>query len=268
MKRKIAHLVTATVCLLSFASSSHAVTNVFFNAAQTAAVVTTNMTSTTIRSGAYQFTYSVDGWWYPTISIGGGTPTGRFFSVVWPSGVQAQTITAGPSGLLTQQSSATITIKRVDGQSFDLKSFTGKILGNTAGAGAAFEIMPQLNGQDAFPDPLMYDATGYGGQSFSYAPNLTGYDTYQISLWMDFALTALTLVDASDPPVLQISLTSSNYINLSWSTNCAGYFLQQNFGLDAISWVDVTNSVRAVGTNNLASIPVTNGISFYRLITP
>ena len=167
--------------------------NVFFNPSQTANFVTTNMTSTTISSGGYFFTCSLDNWWYPTISLGPGTPTGRPTSVVWPNGMEAQTLTAGPSGSLTTQVPAT---KRMDGNPFDLQAFTGKILGNTAAAGASFEIMPQLNGQDAFDNPLLYDATGYAGNSFTYSPALTGYDTYIVSLWMDFALTGLTLVDA------------------------------------------------------------------------
>ena len=68
---------------------------------------------------------------------GGGPPTGRFFSILWPNGVQAQAITAGP--LLG--TGANITLKRADGKLFDLQAFTGKILMNTAGAGGAFEIM-------------------------------------------------------------------------------------------------------------------------------
>jgi hypothetical protein len=165
-------------------------TNVFFNASQTATVMGTNMTSTTISSLGYLFTYSVDGYWsaYP-----GGPPTGRFQSVFWPVGIDAQAITAGP----TIGAGANITLKRVDGKVFDFRSFTGKLLANTAGAGGAFEIMPQLNGQDAFADPLQFDATGYGGMTFSHTPALTGYDTYVIHLWVDYALTALTLVDTN-----------------------------------------------------------------------
>ena len=132
----------------------------------------------------------MDGYWsaYP-----GGPPTGRFQSVFWPDGIDAQAITAGP----TAGAGANITIKRVDGKLFDFRSFTGKLLANTAGAGGAFEIMPQLNGQDAFADPLQFDATGYAGMTFSHTPALTGYDTYVIHLWVDYALTALTLVDTN-----------------------------------------------------------------------
>jgi|SRR5436309_8706933 len=184
-------LLAACACLLG-APTTPAVTNVFFNASQTSTLVVSNMNAVTIRSGDYLFTYSADGYW----SAGGGTPTGRFFSVLWPAGVQAQAITAGP--LLG--TGANITLKRADGKLFDLQVFTGKILLNTAGAGGAFEIMPQLNGNDAFNNPLQYDCTGYAGASFSYTTALAGYDTYQVHMWGDFALTALTLID-TNPPV-------------------------------------------------------------------
>lgn len=189
--RRFSSLIALCAGLL-VAPATLAVTNVFFNASQTATLLVSNINAVTIQSGDYRFTYSADGYW----SSGGGTPTGRFFSVFWPDGVQAQAITAGP--LLG--TGANITLQRADGKPFDLRAFTGKILLNTAGAGGAFEIMPLLNGNDAFTDPLQYDCTGYAGQSFAYTPALTNYDTYKIHMWGDFALTALTLID-TNPPV-------------------------------------------------------------------
>jgi hypothetical protein len=183
-------LLVGCGCLLGVPAAT-AVTNVFFNSSQIATLVVSNITSVTIRSEGYQFTYSVDGYW---ASYPGGPPTGRFFSVFWPNGIQAQAVTAGPS-----PGKAVITIKREDGARFDLRSFTGKLLANTAATGAAFEIMPQLGGEDALPDPWMFDASGYYGQSFSHTVGLTNYEAYKIGLFVDFAITALTLTDASVP---------------------------------------------------------------------
>src|SRR5688572_9021875 len=101
-------------------SEARAGTNVFFSAAQTAVVVSSNINAVSIRSGDYLFTHTVDGYWSP---YQGGTPTGRFFSVFWPNGIQAQAITAGPSVGI----GANIIIKRVDGKRFDLRAFTGKL---------------------------------------------------------------------------------------------------------------------------------------------
>lgn len=206
MKTKIfiASLIAVTGVFVD-APAAMAATNVFFNASQTAAITASNITTVTLASGDYRFTYSRDG--YFTGGVGLTNPVGRFFSVFWPSGVQAQASTAGP----TVGTGANIILKRADGKPFDLQAFTGKILLNTAGAGGAFEIMPLLNGNDAFPDPLQYDCTGYGGQSFPYTTALVGYDTYNIHMWGDFALTALTLIDtnASTAVIVTNTVTAS-----------------------------------------------------------
>jgi hypothetical protein len=262
------HQIIATVvCIFICVPTVHAVTIVFFNASQSATVVATNMTSTTISSSGYRFTYSQDNWWSPT---GSGPPTGRFQSIFWPAGLNAQTQTAGPSGPLTTQIPATITIKRVDGLPFDLTTFTAKILGNTAGAGGAFEIMPLLNGNDGFANPLTLDCTGYSGATFTYnTPELTGFDTYNISMWMDYGLMSLTVVDASlPPPALQISPTSLNSVRLYWPTNSTGYTVQQNSNLGTTNWVNATNSVSIVDTKYQATITTTNGTRFFRLKHP
>ena len=188
-------------------------TNIYFNASQTMTVTASNMTAVTINSGGYLFTYSQDG--YFTGGVGFTNPVGRFFSVVWPNGVEAQAITTGSSA----GSGANITIKRADRKPFDLQSFTGTILLNTAAAGGAFEIMPQWNGNDAFANPLQYDCSGYAGMSFPYTTSLVGYDTYQIHMWGDFVLTALTLTDTN--PVVPVS-TTTNTIAASASPAGAG----------------------------------------------
>ncbi len=141
-------------------------TTAFFDASQGMTVEAPGATSDTLRTGDYLFTYSQDKWWYPTISIGPGVPTGRFRRMEWPEGLHAQAITAGPSGLLTYQESALVTIRRADGAVFDIVSFAGKLLGSTAGAGGAFEIMPKRDGNDGFADPLTLDATGNWPRNF------------------------------------------------------------------------------------------------------
>src|SRR5580765_6917979 len=116
--KRFSVLMTVCACLAG-APATQAATNVFFTGSQTSTLVVSNINAVTIQSGDYRFTYSADGYW----SSGGGTPTGRFFSIVWPNGVQAQAITSGP--LLGN--GANITLKRADGKRFDLLSFTGRI---------------------------------------------------------------------------------------------------------------------------------------------
>lgn len=247
-----------------------AATTVFFNASQIATHVASGDTSETVKCSGYVFTYSLDKYWYPGINIGPGTPTGRFQSVVWPSGLHAQAITAGPSGPVTTGGGATVTIKRADGTPFDLKTLTTKLLANTAGAGGAFEIMPQLNGNDAFPDPLALDATGYGGQTFTYAtPSLIGFDTYQINLYVDFALTGVTFEGAEIPqPTLTAERLPDDRLRLSWPSSFAEFVLESAPALPAPSWTSVTNAVAPLG--NLNSVVVGTGTTaqLYRLRGP
>ncbi len=257
VKNRLARLVLP---LLLAATPVRAITNLFSNPSQPATVVASNITSATLSSVGYQFTYTADGYWSPSP---GGDPTGRFFSVFWPAGVQAQAITAGP----TLGAGANITIQRVDGQPFGLRAFTGKLLANTAGAGGAFEIMPQLNGQDAFPDPLMFDATGYAGKTFPHKPDLSGYDAYVIHLWVDWALVGLTLVDNSPllPAALQVSVTPTNSIQLSWSADAVGYVLKQAPDLRPANWIPTTNLAQLVGSNIQVTVPLLGSAQFFRL---
>jgi hypothetical protein len=172
----------------------------FFDPSQVATLVTDGTTWDKIRSNGYYFTYTRD----KLFTGGGGIPIGRPIRVPWPQGVEAQAVTAGPN-----PGKAKITIERVDGDVFDINAFSAKLLANTAGAGADFEVVPFLNGEEVLPDPVIFNATGYYGQTFSYSttPNpwgqstlpLTGYDKYTIDLYVDFAWTALTLTGAPIP---------------------------------------------------------------------
>jgi len=262
MKNRTMKIRLASLMLPLFlaVTPARAITNLFFNPSQPATVVASNITSGTLSSSGYLFIYTADGYWSAS---SGGPPTGRFFSVFWPSGVQAQAITAGPDiGV-----GANITLRRVDGQPFGLRAFTGKLLANTAATGGAFEIMPQINGEDAFPDPFVYDATGYAGNTFPHAPALSGYDTYVIHLWVDWALVGLTVVDDSPllPAAMQISVTPTNSFLLSWPADAVGYVLQESPSLKPANWTTVTNMAQLVSTNIQVTVPLSGGARFLRL---
>lgn len=172
---------------------------VFFDAAQVAIDLTAGVTSDTVSSEGYRFTYTRDKLF--TGGVGMTEPIGRAVRVPWPEGVEAQAVTTGPVG------DAKIIIERIDGGTFALVGFTARLLGNTAATGASFEIMPKLNGEDGLADPLFFDASGYYGIEFSYDTStnilgstalLKGFDSYTIGVFVDFALTALIL-DACPP---------------------------------------------------------------------
>jgi hypothetical protein len=197
---RFAYFTVAFLVGIACCTPAHPATVTFFDPSQIATLVTEGTTWDKVRSNGYYFTYTRD-----KLFTGGGTePIGRHVRIPWPDGVEAQAVTAGPN-----PGKAKITIERVDGDVFDLNAFTAKLLANTAGAGADFEVVPFLNGEEVLQDPVIFNATGYYGQSFSYntTPNplgqstaaLTGYDKYTIDLYVDFAWTALTLIGAPIP---------------------------------------------------------------------
>lgn len=186
----------AALALLAAPGLARAGVTVYFSPDQVATLEAEGVTSDTITCQGYRFTYTRD----KLFTGGGSTVIGRSVRVVWPDGIEAQYVTAGPAPTKAQ-----ITVQRVDGAVFDLTSFTARLLAN-AGAGRAIEIVPLLGGEEPLNDPLFFDVSGSYGNEFSYdtSPNpwgstaaLTGYDTYRINLTLDFALTALTLTDAS-----------------------------------------------------------------------
>jgi hypothetical protein len=202
-----------------FCSSTFAETIVFFDSAQVATPVSSGVTSDTISSEGYLFTYTRDKLF--TGGLGGG-PIGRAERVSWPEGVEAQAVTTPPPGVTDYK--ARITLQRIDGEVFDLTAFSAKLLANTAGAGGKFEVVPFLNGEEVLNDPVEFDATGNAGNVFSYntSPNplgstmlLTGFDKYMIGLYVDFALVDLTLETAVVPEPSSFMLMGVGAISLA-----------------------------------------------------
>jgi len=182
---------SAILSLVTSYGRAQAVTLDFFDGSQSYSLIQSGVTSDTINTEGYLFTYTRDKLF--TGGLGGG-PIGRPVSIDWPTGLQAQAVTTGPS-----TGPAQFTIRRQDGDVFDLPAFTFKLLANTGGAGGSVEIMPKLNGEDGLANPLTFYASGSTGNVFSYdttTPSylgntsaLQGFDTYQLSLYVDFALT-------------------------------------------------------------------------------
>ena len=194
--------VAASLCCV-FGAAANASTVVFFDSSQVATPVASGVTSDTIESEGYLFTYTRDKLF--TGGLGGG-PIGRAERISWPDGVEAQAVTTPPPGVTDYK--ARITLQRLDGEVFDLTAFSAKLLASTAGAGGKFEVVPFLNGEEVFNDPVEFDATGIAGNVFSYntSPNplgstvlLTGFDKYMIGLYVDFALVGLTVESAVVP---------------------------------------------------------------------
>jgi hypothetical protein len=206
-------LSATAVLLLASATSADVVQ--FFDPSQQKQDVSSGVTSDTISSDGYLFTYTRDKLFDGGL---GGGPIGRAERVHWPDGIEAQAVTKPPPGVTDQ--TARFTVSRVDGDVFDMTSFTAKLLANTAGAGGSIEIMPLLpNGEDAFNDPAMFLASGVAGQSFHYdettpaflgnTSSLKGFDTYKVGLYVDFALTSLTFEGAPVPEPSAVAVAAA-----------------------------------------------------------
>ena len=237
-----------------------AVTTVFFDGSQTTNLVASGVTSDTISSEGYVFTVTRDKLF--TGGVGLTNPIGRHIRVPWPDGLEAQAVTAGPN-----PSSARINIKRQDGELFAIESFTARLLANTGGAGGAWEMMPMLNGEDGVPNPFMYNATGIAGNQFTYTtPELTGFDEYKMTLYVDFALMSLTVVDASIPrPFLNILRMDGTAVLLSWPTNAVGYALEFTTNLTSQAWGPITNAFTVNGDLFTLQLESTEPCRFFRL---
>ena len=191
--------VALSTCALLLSTPASAVTTTFFDASQTMALAASATTSDTISTDGYLFTYTLD----KLYTGGGSTIIGRAQIVQWPVGLHAQAVTAGPV-----TGPAQVTIQRVDGGAFDLDALGFKLLANTWATGADLEITPMLNGIDG--PQVFLDTSGAYSNTFSYSNTLSdyrgfntstlkGYDTYKLSLFVDFALTGVTLTDPSQP---------------------------------------------------------------------
>lgn len=244
-------------CILCAASTSTAVTTVFFNSGQTTNIVP-GQTWDTVTTEGYSFKLSMD----KLFTGGGSEPTGRFLRVKWPDGLEAQAVTSGPV-----PSSARVDLTRLDGTTFGISSLTFKLLANTAGAGGSLEIMPLIKGQDGRADPFVYDATGYGGQSFTYTtPELAGFDAYKMTLYVDFAITSLTAVDASiPPPYLDVRQIDAQTLHFEWTADAVGYVLESANSLRAPTWGTVTNAVTEFGGLFMCDVAMDSPEKFYRL---
>lgn len=191
--------------LLAACGAASAATTVFFDGLQSYALVSSGTNADTIESEGYLFTYTLDKLF--TGGVGMTEPIGRTSQVSWPAGLHAQAITTGPDTGV----GANLTVRRVDGAVFDIHAITFQLWANTAGAGGTMEIMPLLDGEDLYNDPVMFGATGFYSQSFSYADGggyqaststLRGADTYKMHLYVDWALKSLTVDGPEIPPVV------------------------------------------------------------------
>ncbi len=257
---RLGGILAGLLTCLADSRQIRAATTVFFDVTQTIDSTVSGTTSDTITTQGYRFTFTRDKLF--TGGVGLTNPIGRTVRVPWPTGLEAQAVTTGPV-----TSKATFTLSREDSQPFAIESFAAKLLANTAGAGGAIEVVPLLNGEEPWQNPLECAASGFYGSLFNYTtPSLTGFDTYQFSLYVDFALMHLTLVDASlPPPVIDFVEPSPGIVRLSWPSDASGYSLVSSSILQATQWSPVTEIPVLEGGVYTVELSATGPARYFRL---
>lgn len=258
-------IIFPLLCQLN--SHLYAGTTTLFNSSQIIQLTTAGTTSDTYTTQGYLITVTRD----KLFTGGGPVIIGRGIRVPWPNGMEVQGVTTVPN-----QSKAKLSISRVDGQPFALTSFTVYLLGSTASGGGSIEVMPLINGEDGLTDPVAFDASGPSNYSVpTHTTSLfTGhnYDSYKFTLYVDYALTSLTLADASQPapqapapPMPSITQTSSTGYKISWPGPVFDYTLQTCTDLVNGPWVPYVGVRLLEGSFNIVNVVSTDTRRFFRL---
>jgi hypothetical protein len=128
-----------------------------------------------------------------------------------------------------------------------------------------FPLQPgALTTFDSDVSGLEFIAVDSGGNAIS----LTNF-LFNVSFSSTGTFTGTLVASSTIPPllpILQIAL-NGNQVSLSWSTNVvAGLSLFATASLNLpISWTAITNIPIVVGNQNVVTLPISNGGSFFRL---
>jgi hypothetical protein len=78
----------------------------------------------------------------------------------------------------------------------------------------------------------------------------------------------IAAVQLPGSPLLNVFISNTNSVIVSWPAASGSFSLQQNSNLSTTTWTTVTNMVNLVGTNNQVKIAPPVGNRFYRLVFP
>jgi len=78
----------------------------------------------------------------------------------------------------------------------------------------------------------------------------------------------ISVVQTPGAPVLNITLTATNSVVISWLSPPAGWNLQQNTSLNTTNWVSASEPVLDNGTTKFITLNPPVGNRFYRLFKP
>ena len=109
-------------------------------------------------------------------------------------------------------------------------------------------------------------------QTESAAASLTASATTSVAILTPGAAyysgSGTVYPDSLNQPSLTVQLAAPDTAVVAWPTNATGFTLQENPGLDVAGWVNNTNLVSVVGTNQQVTINPLPANRFFRLIQP
>jgi hypothetical protein len=79
-----------------------------------------------------------------------------------------------------------------------------------------------------------------------------------------FYLDLVRVISPQPPPTLRVKLSGSAAV-ISWPASTVGFVLQSENALSPANWVDVTNTVVVVGSENTVTDNLSNTNRFFRM---
>lgn len=114
-------------------------------------------------------------------------------------------------------------------------------------------------------------APGYAFDSWSFGSAPAGTNnpiTFDAFDEYDFVANFTLVSPPLSPPRLELLLTDTNTVILSWPAEASGFVLQENPDFTTTNWSTTTNIISFVNTNNQAVLPLSSGKNFFRLAQP
>ena len=108
----------------------------------------------------------------------------------------------------------------------------------------------------------VYSVSGTIGQPDAGGPMTGGNYSVTGGFWSLFA------VQTPGAPKLRIFATTTNTAVVAWLTSSTVWTLQSNTNLTTTNWVNVTNTVNVVGSENQVIISPPAGNKYFRLSNP
>jgi len=215
-------------------------------------------------------------WYLGPLSVDEVVAAARFRTVAFSGTGSENLLCAAVGGAGDHSAAPAITIVT---NRYKLWSYTEGMFGSGTGGSEILDLGPVVLNQ--FHTAYLH--THESGQTRLWwdrelvfdglAPMVPGFDGYMEWGSGSWQFDATTTVDfdwvgygntCNLPHSLKTTL-AGNAVVISWPTNAVGFVLQSTESLSPANWVDMTNTVAVVGSENTVTDPISNTNRFFRL---